>query len=239
MTQASAAGLLREVAANAPASLSAPRLRLRQEALALLREDGLVQPAYSCRIVPLEPHDGPAFRVGGELIHAPLLWPASGQLIALGFGVITLGDRIQKRVTELFEQRKPGLALVLDDLANDLLMALSRRVQDRLLADALRQRLSMAGELHAGDPGLDLQAQAAVVRLAGGNEIGVRVHHGGSLLPLKSGSVVFGVGRNLPAVNWSRCDTCPSKTQCKYGRAPVTVAPTLPGVAVVSAGGSA
>lgn len=215
MTKASAVGLLREIgAAKAPRSPS--RQRLREEALALLRTERLIEPAYHYRIVPLQPHDGPEFKVDGTVLHAPMLRPASGRLTALAFGVVTLGERIHARITELFAQRKPALALMLDDLGNDLLMGLSRRVQDRLMADCLRRQLSMAGELHAGDPGLDLDTQARVVELAGGDAIGLRVSAGGLLTPLKSGSMVFGVGENLPPANWSRCDTCPSRGRCKF-----------------------
>lgn len=215
MTRASAAGLIREVAGTPPPHLRAHQ-RLREEALAMLNAEHLIEPAYHYRIVAIEAHDGPEFKVDGTLLHAPMLRPDSGRLTGLAFGVITLGERIHERIGELFDQRKPGLALMLDDLGNNLLMGLSRRVQDRLMAETLRQRLSMAGELHPGDPGLELDTQAAIVRLAGGDRVGIRVTPGGLLSPMKSGSMVFGVGEHLPAVNWSRCDACPSRERCKF-----------------------
>lgn len=183
----------------------------------MLKAECLIDPGYHYRILALEAHDGPEFKVDGSLLHAPMLRPASGRLTALAFCVVTLGERIHERIGELFDQRKPGLALMLDDLGNDLLMGLSRRVQDRLMAETLRQNLNMAGELHAGDPGLELDTQAQVVRLAGGEAVGIRVTAGGLLSPMKSASMVFGVGEHLPTVSWSRCDACPSRERCKYG----------------------
>ena len=119
---------------------------------------------------------------------------------------------------ELFEQKRAALALAADEIATEMLFALGRRAQDRMLSECWRQRLTMAGELHPGDPGLDLSAQAAVLRLAEADKVGVSLNHGHLMSPLKSGSVVFGVGRDLPAVKWSRCDTCPSVSKCRFSR---------------------
>jgi hypothetical protein len=107
---------------------------------------------------------------------------------------------------------------VLDELGVELLFALGRRIQDRMLSECYRKRLSMGAELHAGDPGLDLEAQAAVLRLAQAQAIGVELYKGTLITPLKSGSVVFAVGRNLPEVAWSRCESCPSSNKCNFGR---------------------
>lgn len=227
MAKASPTALLREIEA-ASLTISSPSFsRIRQKALAILRQEDLLEPAYCYRIVPLERIEGANFFVEGEILHAPSLFPESGELTALAFGVITLGDRLEARISDLFRQRKASLAVALDDMANELMMGLSRRVEDRLMADVLRQRLTMAGELHAGDPGLDLAAQASVARLARGESIGVRLHNGHLLTPIKSGSVVFGVGRNLPVANWSRCDRCPSKAKCKFARTETTHIPLV------------
>ncbi len=108
-----------------------------------------------------------------------------------------------------------SLALALDELGNELLFALSRRVQDRIVIEARKAQLTAAGELRAGDPGLPLEAQAAVLRLAGADEIGVSVTQGQVLHPLKSMSMVLGIGIDLPPARWSRCDDCPSAPKCR------------------------
>jgi hypothetical protein len=114
----------------------------------------------------------------------------------------------------LFAQRRASLAMALDELGNELLFDISRRAQDRMQAEVNRSGLSMSGELRAGDPGLALDAQGAVLRLACAASIGISL--GDSLLmhPMKSTSMVLGVGVNLPASSWSRCDTCNSRAKC-------------------------
>jgi hypothetical protein len=150
------------------------------------------------------------------------LVPESGQLTAIAAAVCTLGPALERRTTALFAERRTSLALALDGVGNELAFVLSRLLQDRILAEARKRQLSAAGELRAGDPGLPLAAQAAVLRLAEADSIGVSVSRGQLLQPLKSMSMVLGIGIGLPPALWSRCDACPSLTKCRMsGRAAV------------------
>jgi hypothetical protein len=218
--------LKRELANGPLEGLSPASARLREQAIVLIQDEKLLEANYSYNIVSLDhPADGPRLQAGGEYLEASRLLPESGELTALGCGVYTLGPRFEARISELFQQRRAALAVVLDELGVELLFAMGRRVQDRMLSECYRKRLSMGAELHAGDPGLELDAQAAVLRLAEAQKIGVELHKGQLITPLKSGSVVFAVGRNLPEVAWSRCETCPSNNKCNFGRRQRTVEP--------------
>ena len=211
--------LKRELANLPTEGLSPASARLQAEAVEMIRSEQLLDVSYSYNIVPLDQAaDGARLRAGGEILEAERLLPESGELTALGCGVYTLGERLEKRIRELFEARRAALAVVLDEIGVGLLFAMGRRIQDRMLSECYRKRLSMGAELHAGDPGLELDAQAAVLRLAEAEKIGVGLHKGQLITPLKSGSVVFAVGQDLPEVAWSRCETCPSKNRCNFGR---------------------
>jgi hypothetical protein len=211
--------LKRELANSTIEGLSPARARLHERAIELIRSEVLLEASYSYNIVSLDrPADGPRLQAGGEILEGSRLLPESGELTALGCGVYTLGPRFEARIGELFQRRHAALAVVLDDLGIELLFALGRRIQDRMLSECYRKRLSMGAELHAGDPGLNLESQAAVLRIAEGSKIGVALHRDQLITPLKSGSVVFAVGRDLPEVPWSRCESCPSNNKCQYGR---------------------
>jgi hypothetical protein len=211
--------VLREVERGRVPSAVARRARLvalRSEAIAMVRDDALLRARATWRIVPLEGEPGEAGRlcVDGRSIEAPWLVPASGRLSAVGCAVATIGDALEHRVGALFTQRQASLAVALDSLGNELLFALSRRVQDRLLNEARKQGLSVAGELRAGDPGLQLSAQQTVLELAGAADIGVALTRTMMMNPTKSTSIVQGVGHDLPVQRWSRCDHCPSRGRC-------------------------
>jgi len=209
------ADLLRQVAAlPLRGRASGLRARLRGDALELARTEKLVDAAYSYRIVPLEGPATPFLRAGGEVLQAPQLLPESGELTALGCAVCTVGPLIEARVRALFAEKRASLALALDELGNALLFEVSRRAQDSMLADAVRQGLTFGGELRAGDPGLALEAQGAVLRLAQADNIGILLGRRQAMHPLKSVSMVIGIGIDLPKANWSRCDHCPSRPKC-------------------------
>jgi hypothetical protein len=104
--------------------------------------------------------------------------------------------------------------MALDELGNELLFDISRRAQDRMQAEVSRRGLTMSGELRAGDPGLALDAQGAVLRLACAESIGIKLGDGLLMHPLKSTSMVLGVGVDLPVSAWSRCDSCRSRARC-------------------------
>jgi len=209
-------GLLRDVATIPCADEALRRSgRYRRDAIDLLERDDLLDAAYSYRIVALDEPPSDVLRAGGETLDTLRLVPKSGKLTALGVGICTLGPALERRASALFAERRMSLALALDRLGNELLSALSRRVQDRIIIESRRRGLTAAGELRAGDPGLPLSAQTAVHRLAGAEEIGVSVTPGQVLHPLKSMSMVLGIGINLPPALWSRCDDCPSAPRCR------------------------
>ena len=225
MPAVGSSGLLRAIAENPCSGGTFPqRERFRREALDLIEHEGLLEAAFCYHIVALDEPPGDALRVGGETLHAPRLLPASGQLTAVAAAVCTLGPALEQRTTALFAERRTSLALALDGVANELLFALSRRLQDRIVADAGKHQLTAAGELRAGDPGLPLAAQPAVLRLAGAGEIGVGVSQSQLLHPLKSMSMILGIGIDLPAVRWSRCDECPSASKCRIAGHAVSAA---------------
>ena len=206
--------LLREIAGQAPAKSSA-RQRFREEAIALIEREELAEPAIAFAITDLDAPAAETLKAGGESFFAPKLLPSAGRLTALACGVATVGPRLEERVGLLFRERTMSLALALDDVANDLLLAVSRRLQDRMLLTARMRGLTMAGELRPGDPGLALNAQAGVLRLADASSIGISLFGGHMLNPVKSVSMMLGVGLDLPPARWSRCDECGSRATCK------------------------
>jgi hypothetical protein len=207
--------LLRDIAASPCVAPFPQRERFRRDALDLIESEDLIAAAYCYRIVPLDETPTTCLRAGGEALDAMRLLPASGRLTAVAAAVCTLGPALEARISALFAERQHSTALALDGLANALLSALSRRLQDRIVVEARRHGLTAAGELRPGDPGMSLRTQPAVLRLVGAGLIGVSVTSGQLLHPLKSLSMVLGIGIDLPPARWSRCDDCPSASKCR------------------------
>ncbi len=189
----------------------------RKDAIALAREGALAQPRVAFRIVALDrvPDASGALWAEGRCLHAPRLLPETGRRTALACAVATIGDALEARVRALFAARRVSLALALDAVGNELLLALTRRLQDRIVVRAASRGCNVAGELRAGDPGLALKAQPDVLALAGATAIGVTLTPTLAMTPAKSTALVQGVGEALPAARWSRCDDCRSRARCR------------------------
>ncbi|MEZ5785742.1 MAG: hypothetical protein R3D62_04505 [Xanthobacteraceae bacterium] len=216
MPGAAVRALLHEAAeATAPAASARLPVRVLDEAIGLAVNDDLLAPALGFRIVELDRPAAATLYAGGWRLEAPRLLPERGELTALACGVATIGARLEQQVSALFAERRGSLALALDDLGNRCLYVLSRQLQDRMMLAAEKRGLDIAGELRPGDPGLALDVQEAVLQLAQGDSIGVTVTPGLLLHPLKSISVVFGAGHDLPPARWSRCDDCRSRPTCR------------------------
>ncbi|MBS0612660.1 MAG: hypothetical protein JSS24_05775 [Proteobacteria bacterium] len=193
--------------------------RLHSQALELVAAEDLGRASFMFRIRSLQGVEGPVLVVESERLEAPWLLPSTGTLTALACGVCTLGVALEERVRTLFAQGKRSLALALDSLGNELLFEVSARMRHRMMRQTHRQGLTLSGELRSGDPGLALETQPLVLRLAEAERIGVTASRGAVLHPLKSMSCVFGVGIDLPEARWSRCDTCRSRERCSIAPA--------------------
>lgn len=225
MSRIRADHLLRKIV-NAPAATSPWQWQFQRDAIRLIEKECLIEPAVCSRLVDLDQAAAGFLTAEGEVLYAPKLVPGTGILTVLACGVATLGPRLEQRVTALFAARQRSLAIALDQTGNRLLFELSRALQDRMLVAARRRRLSMAGELRPGDPGLSLMAQGPLLRLARAKSIGVNLTRGHALYPLKSISMVLGAGIDLPPVRWSRCDDCRSRSVCTLVERPAEVAAT-------------
>lgn len=212
-----------EFAPLPPSAARQPRLAvLRRQAIEIARERGLVRARACWRLAPLDepPDSRGTLRVAGHRLRAPRLVPrAGGRLTGLAIGAATIGDALEREVSVLFGRRQAAIALALDGVGNAALFALASRAQDRIAADARRRGLTVAGELRAGDPGLALRAQEAVLAICGAATIGIALAGTLMMRPAKSTTFVQGVGVDLPPQTWSRCERCRSRERCAHGRA--------------------
>lgn len=201
-----------------PLRASSPaRAKLRAGALELLRAEQLdAGGAWAYELVALGGEADGLLCDEGRGPRVPWADPPSGRLTHVACCVCTLGPALPARVHQLFAAKERALAVGLDELGNELLFALARQVEDRILVDARRRGLSMSGELRAGDPGLALTAQPLVLRLAGADAIGITLAPTLLMSPEKSTSAVLGIGVDLPPTDWSRCDECRSRERCQH-----------------------
>jgi hypothetical protein len=189
----------------------------RNAALEMIKHESLAKPAFCYNIVPLQKVYDDVLDFGNSSLRVAELAAVSTRLSAVTAVVSTLGDKLERRVSELCNERRLSLALVLDELGNEMLMYTVRQALLHIRREARRQSLTSGSTLSPGCSGFALDQQVAVVALAGGESHGISVISHGMLHPVKSRSMIIAFGSGLSAQPLhKRCVTCSSRNHCRY-----------------------
>jgi hypothetical protein len=198
-----------------PRTGTAPKFR--QAAVTMIRDESLAKPAFVFRIVPVQNSCAADFGFGENRLRVPALADVASNVTAVASVVCTLGTSLEARVSALCVERRVSLALALDEVGNELLLNSVRQALLLIRREARRKSLSSGNSFSPGCSGFDLDQQAGVVTLAGGDHLSVFVTSHGMLNPVKSRSLIVPIGAGLSAQPLHRrCDVCTSRNQCRY-----------------------
>ena len=173
--------------------------KTRCKALDMVAEEVLAVPIATYTYIPVQGVREEMLDFGQFTLQAPELVAISSKLASVVAVVCTLGPAFEARISSLFKERKYSLALALDELGNELLFYTARLASLQIRKETRRQGLSAGNFLSPGDEGFSLDQQAMVVSMAGGENCGVSVMKLGMLSPVKSLSMVEGIGSELSA----------------------------------------
>lgn len=192
-------------------------LKTRQQALAMIEHEMLVTPVYRYRFLPLQFTQGEMLHLGHATVRVPTFAAVSSQLTGVAVAACTLGPDFEARVSVLCSKRKLSLALALDQIGNELLFYTARRVLLLIRNEARRSGLSAGDPLSPGGNSIAFDQQAAIIDMMDGEGLGITVTGQGMLLPVKSRTMLVGIGTNLSAQPIRRrCDNCSSRELCCY-----------------------
>lgn len=182
----------------------------------MVKRESLAAPAIASRILRVDRVAGENIELYGASVHAPGLARAPGKLQAVAVAVCTLGPALERRISALFAARRRLLALALEDIANRMLFRLADRTVATIRRRARQEGMDSGIEASPGDAGLALDQQPTVLALAGANKIAVSVTAHSMLTPVKTLSIMVGLGRDLVSrAAPGRCECCPSRNRCR------------------------
>ena len=132
-------------------------------------------------------------------------------------GVVTIGDFLEKKVSELFSQGEYPQALALDAVGTVAVEDLSRGVRKLARQEVKEQGLKTSRHFSPGYSGWEVSQQEIVFKSISVDNIGVRLTKGYMMLPQKSLSWAIGVGKEIitPSEEDDNCGNCQSK-YCNY-----------------------
>jgi hypothetical protein len=197
---------------------SAEVRRLFDEALALGR--ALMEPRAVVRWLAVTRQDADLLDAGGVALRIPGIrqrWGAVEHVIA---ALCTIGDRLERRVAELWEARELPLASMLDSVGSGAVESLAEYVNDVLCQQGIARGLRVTNRISPGYGDWDVAQQRELFRLCPADTIAVGLNAACFMTPVKSISLLAGAGAAARVDHYfSQCARCWMR-DCAYRRAP-------------------
>ncbi len=191
---------------------------LFDEALALGR--ALMEPRAAVRWLAVTRGDADGLEAGGVALRIPGIGRSWGAVERVAAALCTIGDRLERRVAELWEARELPLASMLDSVGSGAVESLAEYVNDLLCQEGIARGLPVTNRISPGYGDWDVAQQRELFRLCPGEAIGVGLNAACFMTPVKSISLLAGAG---PAARvdhyFSQCARCWMR-DCAYRRAP-------------------
>jgi hypothetical protein len=178
------------------------------EMLKDIEQGSLLSPAIAYEILPVEKIINDRDTPISSLISG------SREIAAI---VCTIGNRLEIRVKKYIESNKPLSALIMDGIGSAAVDVLSEEACN-LIASVASSRGYMAGSpISPGMQGLPITGQKHLFDLIPAGEIGVSLTDSGTMIPLKSVSMIMGLGPGMK--RWKRaavCTICHLRNTCSH-----------------------
>jgi hypothetical protein len=153
---------------------------------------------------------------GGGSLSGPAIGSHLGAAREVIVAVCTVGSALTARASEVFESN-PVRGLALDGLASAAAEAVAEAACRHFEGIAAAEGLAASIPLNPGMTGWPLlEAQEQVFSLLPAGEIGVTLSPSGVMEPLKSVSLVVGLGRAGELMGGRTCDFCTMRETCRY-----------------------
>lgn len=132
-------------------------------------------------------------------------------------GVVTIGDLLENKVSELFSQEEYPRALALDAVGTVAVEDFSRKVRKLARQEVIEQGFKTSRHFSPGYGGWEVSQQEIIFKSISADNIGVRLTKGCMMVPQKSLSWVIGVGKEviISSEEGNNCENCQSKC-CNY-----------------------
>ncbi len=196
-----------------------PRIKsLILELLDSVKQVHLLEPAVAYEIQSITEMSREQVSLeGNSVVHGSLLPSTFPEAKELAIAVGTIGPRLEKQVTEYFDQDEPLRGILLDGIGSAAVDSLTQEVCRLITAETSSRSYQASSPVNPGMPGLPITEQWRLLEMVPAREIGVSLTSSGEMVPRKSTSMVIGIGPKMKT--WTRaevCARCSLKNNCPY-----------------------
>jgi len=188
------------------------------ELLASVKQAHLLEPvmAYEIYSITEMSHRQLSLK-GNAVVHGPLLSSLLPEAKELAAVVGTIGPKLEKQVTDYFNQNEPLRGVLLDGIGSAAVDSLTQEVCKFMAGEASSRGYQVSSPISPGMLGLPITEQWQLLKMVPAREIGVSLTYSGIMVPRKSASMVIGIGPRM--TTWTRaevCAHCSLRKTCPY-----------------------
>jgi hypothetical protein len=177
------------------------------ELLASVKSDHLLEPTMAYEIYPITQSSQRQLSLEGKLVlSGPLLPSLLAGAKELAVVVSTIGPKLEKQVTDYTNRGEPLRGMLLDGIGSAAVDSLAEEAGKFITGGALSHGYEASSPVSPGMPGLPITEQWQLFKMVPAQEIGVSLTPSGVMVPLKSASMVIGLGPQMKT--WTRAEVC-------------------------------
>jgi hypothetical protein len=177
------------------------------ELLVAVKRKQLLEPAIAYSIYPVKgiKHDLMQLE-NGAVLRGEAISSVLRDARELAILVCSIGPKLEAEVAGYFDKNESLNGLILDGIGSTAVDSLAQKACGYIAREALDRGCRASSPLSPGMPGLPISQQKRLFRLVPAEEIGVSLTLGGVMIPLKSISMIIGIGPEMK--NWTQVEVC-------------------------------
>lgn len=130
--------------------------------------------------------------------------------------VVTVGKKVSEKINETFSKGDYLKGMIYDVVANTALEHLRKSFEQDLMKKAREKGFGITHRLSPGSNGWSIKDQKIIFEILNTKSIGVFLRESYLMDPIKSTSLVYGIGKNIKvSIHEDVCDECPL-VDCMY-----------------------
>jgi hypothetical protein len=190
---------------------------LIHELLAEVETNRLLEPAIAYEIYPVTEINKQQLSVAGVKLHGSLFASVLPNAEELAVLLCTIGPRLESRVTEYLGRREPLRGTLLDGIGSAAVDSLAQAACRAVTKIALIHQQQASSPFSPGMPDFPITEQKQLFQLIPAEQIGVSLSASGVMVPLKSVSMVIGIGQGMLVRTQAEvCRRCNLSRTCHY-----------------------
>lgn len=192
-------------------------ITLINEQLVEVESSHLLEPAIAYEIYPVTEINKQRLSLAGIELHGSLFASVIPSAEELAVVLCTIGPKLESRVTEYLGKGEPLRGMLLDGIGSAAVDSLAQEACRVITKAASSHQQQASSPFSPGMPDFHITEQKQLFRLIPAKQIGVSLSASGVMVPLKSVSMVIGIGQGMLVRTQAEvCRLCNLSRTCHY-----------------------